>query len=62
MKNILEYLENTPHPAKAAFANEKTSLTFEQMQTQAKAAGSFLAKRGIYRIYNWDAAPSGMFE
>jgi len=50
-KNILEYLEKTAKriPDKTAFSNGNESMTFGEVQTQAYAVGTALAKRGIYR-------------
>ena len=49
--NILEYLEHTVRevPDKVAFCNEETSLTFAQVYQQARAVGSGLHARGVYK-------------
>ena len=49
--NILEYLEHTAArvPDKTAFANEQEGMTFRQVSEQARAVGSFLAGKGLYR-------------
>lgn len=51
MKNILEFLENTAPRLgdKTAFADESGSLSFDKLMHLARAGGSFLAGRGIYR-------------
>ena len=43
--NILQYLENTPHPQKPAFINETTTLTFAQLQQLSQSAGSYLCTK-----------------
>lgn len=50
-KNVLEYLENTVQtvPDKAAFCDDKESLTFQQIYQGARAIGSALAERDIYK-------------
>lgn len=49
--NVLEYLEQTWSrvPDKAAYANEKDSLTFKEVYDHSRAIGSFLAHRGYYK-------------
>jgi amino acid adenylation domain-containing protein len=51
MTNVLEYLENTvtQYPNKTAFVGENGALTFAALYEKARAAGSFLHKRGLYR-------------
>lgn len=51
MKNILEFLENTAPRLgdKTAFADESGSLSFDKLMHLARAGGSFLLGRGIYR-------------
>ena len=62
MKNILEFLENTAPKLgdKPAFADESGSLSFAELLRLARAGGSFLAERGIYRqpvVVFMDKAP-----
>lgn len=62
MKNILEFLENTAPKLgdKPAFADESGSLSFAELLHLARAGGSFLAERGIYRqpvVVFMDKAP-----
>lgn len=62
MKNILEFLENTAPRLgdKTAFADESGSLSFAELLRLARAGGSFLAERGIYRqpvVVFMDKAP-----
>lgn len=62
-KNILEYLEHTAArlPGKDAFCSEKESLTFGQVYDQARAIGSALSERGIYKeavLIYMDKSPS----
>lgn len=49
-KNILEYLENTASrlPDKIAFSTGKESMSFSEVQIEAKAIGSCLADKGLY--------------
>lgn len=51
MKNILEFLENiAPRLGdKTAFADESGSLSLNELMHLARAGGSFLAGRGVYR-------------
>lgn len=51
MKNILEFLEPTAARLgdKTAFADESCTLSFTELLTQAKAGGSELIRRGLYR-------------
>ncbi len=51
MKSILEYLEQSAErfPDKIAFADEKSQCTFAELRTQAKKAGSALARRGCIK-------------
>jgi len=51
MINILEYLEATVtrFPDKPAFIGERGALTFKQLYDNARAAGSFLSERVIYK-------------
>lgn len=46
IKNVLEYLENSArsHPDKRACADDKTALTYAQLEKRAKIAGTHLAK------------------
>ena len=62
MKNILEFLENTAPKLgdKPAFADESGILSFAELLRLARAGGSFLAERGIYRqpvVVFMDKAP-----
>lgn len=62
MKNILEFLENTAPKLgdKPAFADESGRLSFAELLRLARAGGSFLAERGIYRqpvVVFMDKAP-----
>ena len=49
-KNILEYLEVTAArlPNKVAFSTGKESMTFGEVQREARAIGSALYERGLY--------------
>ncbi len=49
--NILQYLENTVTrvPDKVAFRDETQELTFAQVYGQARAIGSFLYEKGLYK-------------
>jgi len=49
MKNILEYLDNTPNPNKIAFTGENSALSFGEMQNISRSIGSSLAAKGIYK-------------
>ena len=49
MKNILEYLENTPYPNNIAFEDTQTKLTFKEIKQYAKSIGSFFAQNKIYK-------------
>lgn len=51
MINVLEYLDHTAaeFPRKTAFADESTSLTFQELYDGARAIGSFLCGQGIYK-------------
>lgn len=51
MKNILEFLEKTApqYPQKTAFADEESSVSFSELINMAKAGGTALIKRGIYK-------------
>ena len=62
-KNILEYLEHTVEqfPDKDAFCSDKEKLTFHQIYDQARAIGSALAEREIYKeavLIYMDKCPS----
>ncbi|HOB21089.1 MAG TPA: AMP-binding protein, partial [Candidatus Atribacteria bacterium] len=50
-RNILEYLEQTVRrvPDKAAYADERTSITFREVYDQSRAIGTYLYKQGIYK-------------
>lgn len=47
IRNVLEYLENAvrQHPDKLACADEKTALTYMELETRAKIIGTHLAKK-----------------
>ncbi|MBO4795088.1 MAG: amino acid adenylation domain-containing protein [Clostridia bacterium] len=47
MKNVLEYLENTlpSSAAKVCYRDKKTSVTFEEVCTAARAIGTFIARK-----------------
>lgn len=47
MKNVLEYLENTlpSSAAKVCYRDKKTSVTFEEVYTAARAIGTFIARK-----------------
>ena len=49
--NVLEYLEHTVNrlPEKVAYADDKIEITFQETYNQARAIGTFLARRGIYK-------------
>lgn len=49
--NILEYLEVSAArlPKKTAFADDKESLSFEQLLHNSRAIGSALCRRGVYK-------------
>ena len=49
--NVLEYLENIVDqvPDKAAYANDKDSVTFREVYDNARAIGSFLHGQGLYK-------------
>ncbi|MDD2572882.1 MAG: amino acid adenylation domain-containing protein [Bacillota bacterium] len=49
--NVLEYLERTVQefPDKIAYANESTGITFREVYNQARAIGTFLSKKGVYK-------------
>jgi len=49
MKNILEFLENTPIPKKTALIGEDGCLTFEEIQILARKIGSYIASQKIYK-------------
>ena len=51
MKSILEYLEHSAemYPEKTAFADEKATCSFAQLEKSARAAGTVLASRQIIR-------------
>lgn len=51
IRNILEYLEKTAArvPDKTAFAGEESALSFRELEERAKAVGSRLAERGVYK-------------
>ena len=51
MKNILEFLEATSakYPEKIAFEDDESSLSFSELSKLAKAGGSYLAGRGLYK-------------
>ncbi|MBP3809665.1 MAG: amino acid adenylation domain-containing protein [Clostridiales bacterium] len=50
-RTVLDYLDNTASrlPDKVSFRDEKTALTFGQLASQARAAGSVLLNDGICR-------------
>ena len=50
-RTVLDYLDNTASrlPEKVSFRDEKTALTFGQLASQARAAGSVLLNDGICR-------------
>jgi D-alanine--poly(phosphoribitol) ligase subunit 1 len=49
--NVLEYLERTvkTFPEKKAYANDRESITFREVYKQARAIGTFLSRKGIYK-------------
>ena len=49
--NVLEYLEKTVKrlPDKIAFADEETTLTFQEFSSRARSVGSYIAKVGAKR-------------
>ena len=49
--NVLEYLERTVKrfPDKKAYANDRESITFREVYKQARAIGTFLSRKGIYK-------------
>jgi D-alanine--poly(phosphoribitol) ligase subunit 1 len=49
--NVLEYLEQTVkrYPEKIAYANEQMGITFREVYDGARAIGTFLSKKGIYK-------------
>lgn len=49
--NVLEYIEETVKrlPDKIAFADDKEQLTFQQFYDGARAIGSYLSDKGIYK-------------
>ena len=49
--NVLEYLEGTVQafPDKVAYANENTGISFMEVYNGAKAIGTFLSSKGIYK-------------
>ncbi len=49
--NVLEYLERTVKrfPEKKAYANDRESITFREVYKQARAIGTFLSRKGIYK-------------
>ena len=51
MTNVLEYMEGTIDrvPDKTAFSNGEEGITFRELSDGAKAIGSALHKRGLYR-------------
>ena len=51
MTNVLEYMEGTVDrvPDKTAFSNGEESITFRELSDRARAVGSGLAARGLYR-------------
>ena len=49
MTNILEYLENTPHPTKTAFTGDTSSLTFGALSALSRAIGSYLCSQNIHK-------------
>jgi len=49
MKNILEYLENTPHLNKTAFVGETSSLAFGELSAISRSIGSYLCNQNIYK-------------
>jgi len=49
MKNILEYLENTPSPSKTAFVGDNSSLTFGELSAMSRSVGSYLCEQNIYK-------------
>ena len=49
MKNILEYLENTPNPNKTAFISESSSFTFAELLQFSRAIGSYMCTQQLYR-------------
>ena len=50
-RNVLEYLEKTVKevPSKVAFENKDETITFEELYTAARGAGSFLLSKGYSR-------------
>src|SRR5690554_6714016 len=51
LNNVLEYLEHTVEriPQKAAYADDRTSLTFQEVYDQSRAIGTYLNNQGIYK-------------
>jgi D-alanine--poly(phosphoribitol) ligase subunit 1 len=51
MINVLEYMDKTAAacPDKTAFADDNTALCFKELRDGARAVGSFLYARGIYK-------------
>ena len=50
-RNVLEYLEKTVKevPSKVAFENKDETITFVELYTAARGAGSFLLSKGYSR-------------
>ena len=51
VKNVSEWLDNaaSKYPDKVAFSNGKLSITFSQLQLQAKAIGCYLISKGLFK-------------
>ena len=51
VKNVAEWLDHSAskYPDKVAFSNGKYEFTFSQLQHYAKAIGSELARRGLFK-------------
>ena len=51
MTNLLEYLEETvvKVPEKTAFANDSYQISFRELSSRARSAGTFLAQKGFSR-------------
>lgn len=63
--NVLEYIEETVKrlPDKIAFANDDEQLTFRQFYDGARAIGSYLSEKGIYKeavLVYMDKSPSAI--
>ena len=51
MKSVTEYLNNTVklYPEKVAFEDDNRKLTFKELQTEAKAIATVIAKKNIFK-------------